>query len=85
MKGTDLTSSIIAVQIIRIIGNVDVLPKASITPNGNDIAIPKKGYLSPLEYKRVHSYIYMASPMSSNKYPIITHIARMFFGYILNK
>ena len=42
MKGTDLTSSIIAVQIIRIIGNVDVLPNASITPNGNDIAIPKK-------------------------------------------
>ena len=41
MKGTDRTSSIMAVQIILIIGKLDVLPKASMTPNGKDIAIPK--------------------------------------------
>ena len=41
MNGTDLTSSINAVQIILITGKVEVLPKARITPNGNDKAIPK--------------------------------------------
>ena len=40
MKGTDLTSSL-TVQIIRIIEML-TSSKASITPNGNDIAIPKK-------------------------------------------
>ena len=41
INGTDLTNSIIAVQIILIIGNVDVRPNASITPKGKEIAIPK--------------------------------------------
>jgi|TARA_B110000914_G_scaffold220485_1_gene230636 hypothetical protein len=42
MKGTDLTSSITAVHIILITGSFEVLPNARITPNGNEIAIPKK-------------------------------------------
>ncbi len=41
MKGTDLTNSITAVQIILITGSLDVLPRAKITPKGKDIAIPK--------------------------------------------
>ena len=41
MKGTDRTSSIMAVQIILIIGKLEVRPKASMTPKGKDIAIPK--------------------------------------------
>tara|TARA_B000000477_G_scaffold91553_1_gene78371 strand:- start:49 stop:438 length:390 start_codon:yes stop_codon:yes gene_type:complete len=41
MKGTDLTNSITAVQIILIIGNLEVLPNARTTPKGKEIAIPK--------------------------------------------
>ena len=41
MKGTDLTNSITAVQMILITGSLEVLPRASITPKGKDIAIPK--------------------------------------------
>ena len=41
INGTDLTSSISAVQIILIIGKVEVLPSASITPKGKDMAMPK--------------------------------------------
>ena len=36
MKGTDRTSSIMAVQIILIIGKLEVRPKASMTPKGKD-------------------------------------------------
>jgi hypothetical protein len=41
MNGTDLTNSITAVQIILITGSLEVLPRAKITPKGNEIAIPK--------------------------------------------